>query len=70
MSPEEVKRLEDYEKVGGLSRSADAIIIFQLFGDKSVSTQTFGHPLAVSKLANVVGGIAECLQVPGKEVVK
>lgn len=70
MSPEEVNRLNEFEERGGLSRSAESIIIFQLFSDKSVSTQTFGHPLAVSKLANVVGGIAECLQVPGKEVVK
>lgn len=70
MSVEELNRLEDFEKWGGLSRSAESIIIFQMFGDKSVSTHTFGHPQAVGRLADVIGGIAECLQIPGKEVVK
>ena len=70
MSGEELNRLVDFEKRGGLSYTAESIIIFQMHSDKSVGTQTFGHPLAVSRLANVIGGIAECLQIPGKEVVK
>lgn len=70
MSGEELNRLEDFEKCGGLSRSADSIIVFQLFSDKSVSTQTFGHPQAVGKLANVIGDIAECLKHPGEEGMK
>lgn len=67
MSGEELKWLEDFEKCGGLARSAESIIIFQMFSDKSVSTQTFGHPQAVGQLANVIGAIAECLKQPGEE---
>lgn len=67
MSGEEIKRLEEFEKRGGLLRSAESIIIFQMFSDKSVCTQTFGHPQAVGKLANVIGDIAECLKHPGEE---
>ena len=67
MSVEEINRLIYFESCGGLSRSAESIIIFQMFSDKSVSTQTFGHPQAVGKLANVIGDIAECLKHPGEE---